>query len=342
MGTGRVRHRSPAMGVLVAGALSVVLCLVLGCGDGGGPHSQAVVGEAAEVARSQEPESAAPSLPAPGSARVSMESGRVTIRSHAAPRRVVLRELARTAGFSLEATDLEPREITLVLVQVEPELALARLLEGEPYGLDYTAQAGGGHVIARVVIGRRSGVALENADEPAAARAHGALDEPGLVSLSEKDADRAEIEAASAARRARTRLAEESDARRRPPRSREQSLTEDDWAGLEDREPEVRLEAVEELEAVGEGEEQLMEMLLADEDASVRAAAAEQLALASSEEATNALVGALRDRDPRVVVKAIEALMLADESVIPELQVLEDHPDASVRMAATEAIEHLE
>lgn len=342
MGTKWGRHRSPVVDVLSGGVLLGVLSLVLACGDGGGPPSEAVVRETAEVELSQEPESAAPSLPPPGSATVSVENGRVTIRSHAASRLGVLRELAWRAGFSLEATELEPREITLVLVEVEPELALARLLGGEPYSLDYTAQAGGGHVIARVETGRRSAVAVEKADETAAARAHGSLREPGLESLHEEEADRAEDETARAARRSRTRLTGEQDARLRPPRTRGQSLTQEDWARLRDPEPEVRLEAVEDIDAMGEGVEQLIETLLADEDASVRAAAAEQLALASSEQATYALVDALRDPDPRVVVKAIEALMLADETVIPDLEPLESHPDASVRMAATEAIEHLE
>jgi hypothetical protein len=249
---------------------------------------------------------------------VSVEGGRVIIRSHAAPRLGVLRELAQAAGFSLEVGNLEPREITLVLVDVEPEQALARLLEGEAYSLDYNPQPGGRHVIARV--------------------------ESGLESLPERAADPAAEETERTVRRAlATPIARPGDSwEEEASRAAEQALTEDELAGLADPDPEMRLEVVERIRPTGEGEEELIAVLRRDGDASVRAAAAEQLTLAHSEQATRALVDALRDPDPRVVVKAIEALRMGDDTVIQELQWLRGHPDASVRMAAADAIEFLE
>ena len=123
MGTGWEEHRPLAANPPIAGFLLGLLTLCLACGDSGGPTPEASVPEPAGVELSQMPELTAPSLPPTGTASVSVEGGRVTIRSHAAPRLGVLRELARAAGFSLEVGNLEPREVTLVLVGVEPELA---------------------------------------------------------------------------------------------------------------------------------------------------------------------------------------------------------------------------
>ena len=318
MSPGRERHRPLAANPPIAGFLLGLLSLCLACGDSGGPRPEARIEEPADVELSQRPESAAPSLPPAGTASVSVEGGRVTIRSHAAPRLGVLRELAQAVGFSLEVGSLEPREITLVLVEVEPELALARLLEGAAYRLDYTPQPGGRHLIARL--------------------------ESGLETLPERDEDLTAEETERALQRAPATptapLADPWD--EEAPRAAEQLLTEDELAGLVDPSPEARLEVVERIRPTGEGEEELIAILRRDEDASVRAAAAEQLTLAHSEQATRALVDALRDLDPRVVVKAIEGLRMGDETVIQELQWLRDHPDASVRMAAADAIEFLE
>lgn len=311
MGSSWERHRSLAANVLIVGVLPGLLSLCLACGGGREPDPEAGVQEEADLETSQGPARAAPSLSPTGTASVSMAGGRVTIRSHAAPRLDVLRELARTAGFSLEIRALEPREITLVLVEVEPELALERLLEGEDYGLQYTTQADGRHAIARVEAGPLGAVP---GDIEASAPEENVRSDPGAP-------------ARTASRRARRE--------RQAPRNTEQVLTEDEWARLADPEPEVRLDAVEDLSVMGEGEDELIEILRRDEEALVRAAAA-------SERATRALADALRDPDPRVVVKSIESLRMADEAVIPDLEALSDHPDASVRMAAAEAIEFLE
>ena len=120
------------------------------------------------------------------------------------------------------------------------------------------------------------------------------------------------------------------------------SLSAEQLARIQSSEPEVRLEAVEDLSPTGEGEEELIEVLRGDRDATVRAAAAEQLEFALSDESTDALLDALGDGDARVVVEAIRALRMQDETVIPDLEWLLDHPDASVRVGAAEAIEYLE
>jgi HEAT repeat protein len=75
----------------------------------------------------------------------------------------------------------------------------------------------------------------------------------------------------------------------------------------------------------------------------VRAAAAEQLALADSASVVDSLRRALGDDDPDVVVASVEALEFAgDASVVPALRALLDHPNARVREVAERAIDLLE
>ena len=74
----------------------------------------------------------------------------------------------------------------------------------------------------------------------------------------------------------------------------------------------------------------------------MRGLAARQLGYAKSPEATAGLVSALDDPDPEVVIEAIDALELIDDStVIGSLEKLLQHPDAQVQEAAKDAIEFL-
>lgn len=74
----------------------------------------------------------------------------------------------------------------------------------------------------------------------------------------------------------------------------------------------------------------------------MRAFAAEQLGKMKSEGTLPALIEALDDPEPAVVVAAIWALELAgDPKAIPALEKLESHEDPEVRSAAQQVIEAL-
>ena len=86
----------------------------------------------------------------------------------------------------------------------------------------------------------------------------------------------------------------------------------------------------------------LADALSHDPDPRVRAEAANQLGYADSIGAVRALLRALKDSDPTVVAAAVESLgFTADDSVIPDLEPLLQHPDAQVREQAKRVIEFL-
>ena len=108
---------------------------------------------------------------------------------------------------------------------------------------------------------------------------------------------------------------------------------------LESADAETRMRAVLALEAEGEGLTALIDAIESDPDPRVRAAAT--VGLEESEEfaAVQALVGALDDPNPEVVVEAVDSLEFAgDASVVPSLEPLLGHSDARVRKAAADAI----
>jgi len=83
-------------------------------------------------------------------------------------------------------------------------------------------------------------------------------------------------------------------------------------------------------------------MLQSDPDAEVRASIVDRLGEEESAAATAAVAAALRDRDPEVVLRAIEVLEFdAGDWLIPELERLLAHPDQEVREAAEDAILYL-
>jgi HEAT repeat protein len=81
-----------------------------------------------------------------------------------------------------------------------------------------------------------------------------------------------------------------------------------------------------------------------DRSPEVRAAAAQALgALDPTRAGTSALVAALNDRDPQVVLAALDSLQwLDDPSVIPDVKALLDHSSVDVRAAAAETVDWLE
>jgi hypothetical protein len=104
----------------------------------------------------------------------------------------------------------------------------------------------------------------------------------------------------------------------------------------------ARRDLVEELDAVGVELDVLSHVMQNDPDPEIRALAADILASSGTYGAVRSIISALDSKDPSVLVLAIEALELAgDDSVVPELEPLFDHPDSAVRDAAREAADFL-
>ena len=111
---------------------------------------------------------------------------------------------------------------------------------------------------------------------------------------------------------------------------------------LESADPEERSDALLDIEPEGQGLRSLLQVLRDDPDPEVRGLAARQLGYAELPEATAGLVSALEDPAPEVVIEAIGALELIDDSsVIGSLEKLAQHRDPGVREAAAEAIDYL-
>ena len=129
---------------------------------------------------------------------------------------------------------------------------------------------------------------------------------------------------------------------RAPDAATEANVPEQRLARLADPDPEVRATEVAGLEPDADGLQQLERILATDPDPEVRIAATEVLADGDSSGAVEALLRALSDSDSRVVIAALDGLeFAADETVIPRLQPLLQHPAGDVREKAAETIEFL-
>lgn len=108
--------------------------------------------------------------------------------------------------------------------------------------------------------------------------------------------------------------------------------------------PDMRIEAVNGIDPEGPALTSLTALLVDDPDARVRAAVAEQLGNADGYAAVAALVNALSDPDPAVVMKALDSLQfVGDETLAPILKSkCMNHPDPKVREACAEAAEFVE
>ncbi len=233
----------------------------------------------------------------------------------------VLEDLAREAGFkvAIGAGERLTGSITLRAVEVPLERALARLLEGVPYALHYDANTEGEEAsLVRVAF-----VAIDAEEELAERRER------------RSESRRSNRDRALASRERKREVAD-------PDR-----LEEQQWEtirGLEDERPEVRVDAAESIYPDAAGIDALAAAVTNDPEPAVRVAAAESLGYSVEDPAAlAALLRALGDPDPKVVVAALDAVeFVGDHTVIPELQFLLKHPDAEVREATVDAIDWLE
>jgi hypothetical protein len=262
-----------------------------------------------------------PALPPAGQSRVWIHAGEVTLLANHAPRLRVLRKLAREAGFEVAVgTAGQPTaSVTLRAVRVPLERALARLLNGVPYALHYGADAEGEEAsLVRVALGEPdTGEEIAERREPRP-EPRPSRDEPAMARLG--------------------RANEPADPARFDERQAEA------LRGLGDRSPEGRIDAVDSIYPDPEGIDALGEVVRNDPEPAVRMAAAESLGYSAEDpEAIGALLLALHDPEPEVVITALDAIeFVGDNTVIPELDFLLDHPDLGVREATADAIWWLE
>ena len=240
-------------------------------------------------------------------------AGLLDVDAYAAPRRPLLEQLAREAGFALEADTGDWPPLTLRLEAAPLELALPKLVGDLEYAADWKT-VNGAHRLAKLKVG-----AVRPPSSIADAQNEDAL-QPGEVSAA---LDRALAEMRSARSGDAGATARTSDAPR-----------------IDDRDPEARMRAVLALEPEGEQLATLENILKNDPDPRVRAAATASLENSEDFAAIRSLVDALHDQDPEVVVEVIDSLeFAADASIVPDLEPLLAHDDARVRQRAADAIE---
>jgi hypothetical protein len=297
-------------------AVTAIITAGLGCGPREASDTAATTPADSETAPDRE-------LPQPGEVDVEYSNGLATVRSNGALRLAVLEQLAAQAGFEITAEKIDAQPITLQIERVSLIEAIASILEGLAYTLEYKFdEASKTRMIARIKIGDTLEDSAANVAEQAP------TDEPRMrdraPSIATRTAEGARSDRMEPAREART--AEQAEL-----------LSE-----LDNPDPEARAEAAEWIDLDGEALERLISLLESDPDAEVRAAIVDRLGDEGSPAAMAALVVALRDPDPEVVMLAIETLEFeGGDWLIPELTPLLAHSDPDVRDTAGDAIEFL-
>ncbi len=293
--------------------------------------------------------------PDPGVAPVSLPEGTVilrvaedgyTIRVADASRLDVLRKLAELAEFELVDHALQHPWVSLQLEDVSLEEILARLLEDTRFSVDYEVSNFGGGV--RIAL-------LELEPPPRQARA-------ALTPGSEKKV-REEKKRNKKSRRDKKSDEKGGDGeeggQEEPEETEEQfivhELTESQqrefMEGREERQREWREEGLADLESIDprdrkgavieldadlpEDVARLKDLLLEDPDSSVRLEAAEGLGFGEPDDTVWIFEQALDDSSPEVLVEVLNALsIMGDQSVLPKIRTLKDHPFEEVREAA--------
>ena len=269
----------------------------------------------------------------PGEVRIHGSGDRVTVMAQGAPRLEVLLQLASLVGFTVARGEGRPaaRVLDLTLREVTVEEALAVILYGVPHQRRYDFPpdaaaipepwSGGRTALLSVTVGRPVQTAIPAPIPPAPAPPAGS--EPAPVPparfTTPRDLSGFDLE------------------------DRERHI-EESW---QHPDPVVRLEAIALMAPEGEDLPKLVELLSEDPDPLVRAAAAEELGDGEGFDTAPALMLALDDGEPAVVVASIEALEdLFDDHPDPEIRArvatLREHPDEDVREAVASFEEWVE
>jgi len=284
--------------------------VLVGCGNDPRPASEEPAAQSGPAETSATPLPPAPirPLPARGEATVRYTDGVVSVDAFAAPRLPLLERLSEEAGFVLiaEASDWPP--LTLRIDDMAIELALPLLVGDLEYAAEWRTEKGT-HRLTTLTVG--------------------AAQRPPSDSATEEGLPEGEVSAA---------LERALDAAGEAPPSDTEAAAQ--AARFADADPEQRIRAALAMEAEGDGLKTLCDMLANDPDPRVRAATTASLENSEDFAAVRALVDALHDPNPEVVVEVIDSLeFAADASIVPDLEKLLAHTDLRVRQRAADAID---
>jgi hypothetical protein len=266
-------------------------------------------------------------LPAKGEVVVTHSDRGFTVRANEAHRMKIAKGLGEAGSFTVVARGLQKAApVTYTVADASAEAIVADLFQGVPYAFFYKpGPDGGANALDRVLVGMAVGL-----------RPHGkAAPEGGLANRGRRAGGKRGEGSARAAMTPEERQAR-LDAQRK---QHEEAL-----ASLSDADETVRADAVADLDTDQiEDMEKLRGLLASDPSPLVRKAAADQLSSASGPAAAEALVQALGDPDPEVVIQTIDSLeYVGDASLASKLEPLRSHPDPRVREKADEALHFLQ
>jgi hypothetical protein len=236
----------------------------------------------------------------------------VAITANAISQQTILYHLAMQAGFEISEASVPWEVVTLTIETENLHAALVALLKQHPYQIIYEFDTNlEADTLARVVVG--DPLAAQEWLQPAPAADTGMTPDIPNYGM---------IRSAT-----------------------EASLSAEDRAYLTqlmDPSPEVREDAAGSIEPTGIALDHLASVVTTDPSPDVRMAAAGTLEDSKDPRAIDALILALQDENPEVLVEVIDALVYMENRLsIPYLQPFLDHPDEDVRDAAENALDQL-
>jgi len=234
----------------------------------------------------------------------------VAITANAVSQQTILYTLATQAGFDITYAGVPWEVVTLTIEAENLHAALVELLKQHPYQIIYEFDTNRqADTLTRVVVG-----------DPLAGR--------------ERIQSAPALDAGVAAGIPDYRMMHGAT---------EASLSAEDRSYLTqlmDPSPEVREEAAASIEPTGIALDHLASIVTTDPSPEVRTAAAVTLEDSKDPKAFEALIMALQDKNPEVLVEVMSALTyIENRRALPYLQPFLDHPDEDVRDAAESSID---
>lgn len=243
---------------------------------------------------------------------IEISASGVVIMASDVSQEVILNDLSRREGFELFTAGVAWEDVSQTIQAVNLHTALVELLKAHPYQIIYEYDRDHkADTLKRVLVG-----------------------EPGALRESLQTAAAGDIVITSDILGAGLL-----------PGSAEASLPEEERVYLNqllDPSAEVREDAAGSIEPKGIALDYLATIVTTDPSPDVRIAAAYTLEDSTDPKATDALIMALQDENPEVLVEVIDALTSHENRrSIPYLMPLLDHPNEDVRDAAENSIEQL-
>lgn len=310
----------------VARACAMLLCqltlLLFACG-----HDEKAVGDEPAATRVESAAQAQLPLPPPGEVTLELSGDTLMLLANQAPRRAVLGKLRLARDFELVLVEPGAARgaVTLRLVGASVEEALVATLSGVAFSLRY-APFNELSLVDQVTVGNVQSV--------------GAAGQPTRAQKA-KQTRRQEFRR-KLARSQEAQLREQAELSDQEREQQRAQATAELEHGLASPDARTRASAVAQLDEARFAD--LVDRLQNDRSPEVRVAAAEALSNVNATRAgTSALLEALGDPDPQVVIAALDSLQWVDDpSVLPEVREVLDHPNADVREAASETVSWLE